>query len=348
MNRSSLESLRKRWYVRTPADLEGRCVELNAGRYWVEGIVPTRSICLLAGRSGLGKSPLAYQLAVAVSSGRPFLGIPVQQGTVLYLDYENGLAQVLAVQRQLSIHLGLEWPPEDLLCWSGNDAPPNWGKEGWNVWEMVEEIRPGLVIVDSLGSCQPDAEENNFGANKVLQQFRRLMMNCTESEMSVMLIHHLKKPFEQNGAGSISLEDADPRRWFDQVRGAGALVNGTDVRLGIDEPGLSTQRKRDGQSEVAVVLRGFGRVVGEIPTMYLARLSDEEGVARGYDRITGPDLLLNQDHAEAFRKLPDKFRFKEAKHALAKGDQATTDFLKKSQSIGIIRPAKGGKGYEKV
>jgi len=55
----------------------------------VEGFFPQPSINVLGGESGLGKSPLAIQLAVCVAAGLPFLGMPVKQGIVLYCDYEN-------------------------------------------------------------------------------------------------------------------------------------------------------------------------------------------------------------------------------------------------------------------
>src|SRR6267378_1469177 len=43
----------------------------------VEGLLPRASINLLVGDSGIGKSPLAYQLALSVAAGIPFLGLPV-------------------------------------------------------------------------------------------------------------------------------------------------------------------------------------------------------------------------------------------------------------------------------
>ena len=55
----------------------------------VEGLIPPRSVNILVGDSGIGKSPLAYQLGLAVASGTPFLDMPVQQGKVLLVDFET-------------------------------------------------------------------------------------------------------------------------------------------------------------------------------------------------------------------------------------------------------------------
>jgi RecA-family ATPase len=46
----------------------------------------TKSVNIMAGDSGIGKSPLLCQLGLSVASGLPFLGMAAEQGAVLYLD----------------------------------------------------------------------------------------------------------------------------------------------------------------------------------------------------------------------------------------------------------------------
>jgi len=123
-------------------------------------------------------------------------------------------------------------------------------------------------------------------------------------------------------------------RWF---------AGDTTVRLGVDIPGSSGA----GQSDIALVMRGYSRVRGEIPTIHLARVLDHEGEPIGYRKAAGVELLGNQDQQDTFGRLPDRFTFKEAMHEYGKGDQATIDFLNKCIAKGILtRVAKGV--YEKV
>jgi hypothetical protein len=98
--------------------------------------------------------------------------------------------------------------------------------------------------------------------------------------------------------------------------------------------------------DVALVMRGFGRVKGEIHPIYLSRHRDGNGEPLGYGIITGVNLLFNTEREAAFLKLPQQFRFKEAQQAYGNGAQATTDFLNKCIGLGLIR--KAGKIYEKV
>jgi hypothetical protein len=326
--------------------LKRRSGELGAGARLVEDLLPGRCIGLAVGESGIGKSALFYQMALCVSSGLPFLGHKVQQGRVLYLDYENGLGEADDVVTQLIKYLGLEGKPAELLLWNVNDAPAKWGQAGYTAMEMIREAEAKLVIVDSLSAFWPGIEEKNKIATEVFQQFRKIIRDCGTT---IVTIHHPKKPSENPEHAPRPLENEDPRRWFLQARGCRALVNGSDVRIGIDEPSASGTVVSTGntQEEIALVLGGFGRVRGEIPLTYIARVLDEDGNPLGYKKLQGASLLFNAAQSDAFGKLPPRFRFKEAQSAYRKGAEATNGFLKKCCNLGILR--KAGRGcYEKI
>ena len=65
----------------------------STARPLIEGILPAGGIGILAGDSGLGKTPLAYQMGICVAAGIPFLGHPTTQADVLIADHENGAAE---------------------------------------------------------------------------------------------------------------------------------------------------------------------------------------------------------------------------------------------------------------
>jgi RecA-family ATPase len=72
-----------KWRLQTPTALRERIKELGADKYIIKGMLPSRSIGLLLGDSGLGKSPLMYQAAICVAAGLPFLGRPTTKGNVI-------------------------------------------------------------------------------------------------------------------------------------------------------------------------------------------------------------------------------------------------------------------------
>jgi hypothetical protein len=357
-------TVRRQWGVRTPGELKRRRDELGKIPYLIDGILPAQSLGLVVGDSGLGKSPLLYQAAVCVATGVPFLGHAVHRGKVLYLDFENSVMESEEITTRLARHLGLAPADyeETLMTWNLSDCPLDWNLRKDPVINCIRQVKPALAIIDSLGSYAPEVEEKNSTAGQAYEKFRTVMR---ETGCSLLVIHHRKKP---TGEGFESLETGSPRSWFLQTRGASSLINGSDVRIGIDElsgntcrvkrsaAGAGNEGNGKGKRAVAVdindspedrgavlVVRGFGRVRGEIPLIYLAREIDpEDGEPLGYRQLVGVELLFNEAHEDSFRGLPNTFSFKQAKQAYGKQDQATRDFLKKCMGMGILsQPSKG-------
>ena len=210
--------LRRKWGVRTPDELRKRSQELG-GDYLIEGIMPDRSLGVMIGDSGLGKSPLLYQMALSVAAKVPFLGQPVRQGRVLYLDFENGLAQVDEMISRLTQHLGLEKAPEDLYLWNFNDISSEYSRH--TALKMIREFKPKLVIIDSLTGYHPEIEEKNALAMRCFQEFRTIIQECG---CSILGTHHIRKPSDIPKARPPPLEDATLRHWFNQARGPRVLT----------------------------------------------------------------------------------------------------------------------------
>ena len=338
--------LKRKWAIYSPGELKRRTMDLGGRNYVIDGMIPERSISLFVGDSGLGKSALLYQAALCVASGTPFLGHSVRKGRVLYIDFENGFGDVDEMITQLSLYLGLPGEPEDLFSWNINDAPARWGQPGCTTLDMIRDVRPTLAILDPITAFCPGIEEKNATATQVFQQFRSVIRDCGTS---IATIHHLRKQSDKAEYSPPPLEGQDFRQWFRQARGCRALINGSDVRIGIDEPAASgVVHERMGKSEeIALVLRGFGRVRGEIPLTYIARARTEEGEALGYKKLTGAGLLFNEGQSATFARLPDTFRFKDAQLKLDKGAQATSDFLTKCCNLGILHKT-ANRGYEKL
>jgi hypothetical protein len=318
-------------------EFESRC---NAApeSYVVEGLIPEASINIAAGDSGLGKSPWAYQMGLCVASGVQFLGHEVKQGRVLYVDLENGQSGIIGLARSLARHLGLPQCPEAFYLINEHDHAEK-------LEPMVAEVRPSLVIVDSLRAFRPEAEKNENAA-KLINELRQI---ARQYKTAFFIIHHIKKPNDDYPSGA--LEDTPAMTWLLQACGGRALINQTDVRIGFDATlgtrGTTMKKDRaknakDKSDEIGLVVKGFARLHGEFGPLFLRREFDEDGSPLGYRALAGLELLFNSDQEAIVRKLPNSFTFKQAKLIYGRRDQATADLLQKLQRICVLTHVRGG------
>ena len=302
----------------------------------VEGLIAERSVNILVGDSGLGKTPLAVTLGVAVASGVPFLGRKVRQGRVLYCDSETPLAEFPRMLESISQTMGLPAPPPDFWAYPLNapedetstcSAPPC-----DSLIKLVQEMKPGLVVVDPLRTFWPQAPKDAEMAIRMINQLRQLskQVGC-----AWQLLHHRRK---HNSEGTVALAD-DPHGWLQEAAGSQALINHTDARLGV-EPTPS-------HPTAELLLAGFVRGKGQIPPIYLAREYDADtGEPTGYQALVGL-ALLPETYQRAFLSLKNQFRFKDVFKALggSSGSNAKA-FIDRCLSLGLTK--RDGKGYVKV
>jgi hypothetical protein len=145
-------------------------------------------------------------------------------------------------------------------------------------------------------------------------------------------LHHIRKRDLKNETAGSSFEQANLREWFQQTRGPRLLINGSDVRIGMDEPD---------SRENCLLVRGFRRVDGEFPPIHIKRILDDEGEPMGYERMSGIDMIRFPDHRDLYQRLPDEFTFKLAKTLYGKADEATNGALRAFIAAGIaikVRP----------
>ena len=316
----------QRLHVYAPDTLDSMCIREGLKPFVVEGLIPVGSVGLVVGDSGLGKSPLIYQLALCVASGLPWLGMRTARGPVLFLDLENGWLGSQKIRDSVMRHLALTTCPPGFFC--AQDI-----RNGKDLRSAIDAIKPALVIIDTLRSFDSGAEENNTKAGAFLQELRKI---CQQCGTSFLIVHHTKKPTEStNFHTAADLETDSVMQWMNSACGARALVNQSDVRLGVAQ-----------SANTALLVRGHVRINGEVGPFYLERVFDDDGQPIGYRPLEGVEFL-NKSQQAAFEKLPLAFSFKEAKTIYGKQDQATVDFLGKCTRFGILRkPSKGW--YEKV
>jgi hypothetical protein len=286
-------------------------------RYVVEGLLPADDVHVAVGDSGLGKTPWAYQLGLCVAAGVPFLGHYVTQSRVLYFDLENGYQEIVDVSRGLCGYLGVTPFPNNFIVIPNDGNPPN-------LEEAVAERKPGLVIIDTLRAFEPLAEGDNPRMGQTLGTFRAI---AREQNCAILLLHHTRKPGEM---GAAALEDTAIIEWLNEASGARALINQTNARIALEKPRSALK------DDVALLMKAHIKLKGESGLYQLERICDNAGEPIGYSPLAGVDLLRNADQETAFRNLPPKFSFAEAKRIYRKSDNPTKQWLNKCEAVGLI------------
>ena len=110
-----------------------------AARQWVlDGWFPARTVAMLFGAGGVGKTLMMQQLANCVAQGEPFMGIDTMEMPVLSVMCEDDAEEVKRRQLNINEWLGVDEfgeGPEDLHLWPrvGDDNVlvtwPNGGKD---------------------------------------------------------------------------------------------------------------------------------------------------------------------------------------------------------------------------
>jgi AAA domain len=304
--------------VLLPADVDRICAEETKTQFVIEGLLPAKSIAIVAGDSTIGKSPLVCQLALCVTAGVPFLGMKTNQSRVLYFDLENSLLDCKGMRDAQVQFLRLGTTPDDFLLVT----------EPGDLERLISVVKPGLVVIDSLRAFRPEVTEKNPVAGKWLKEIRSL---ARKYGCSFVVIHHLRRPDEQSIALTGEIRVAN---WLLEMEGPRALVNQTDVRIAVAEG--------DGNPS-ALKVKWSRRVYGDSPLVLLERVYDDNGEPAGYRHLTGADFLSPKQQ-EALAKLPappTEFSFKEAKQALGEGDNRTGEFLAKCKQLELIeKPGK--------
>lgn len=148
-----------------------------------------------------GKSLFCLTLAKAIAMGGKFLDRPVTQGSVIYINLEDGDAKVKTRQIAQGWIEGLPVYWFDQFKLSELD----------DLAEIVEEIGDvRLVVIDTFSRVRNDGmKETGAEMGQVLEPLQEM---CKEKNVCTILTHHLSK-------GTIE-KDQNP---FDLLRGSGSI-----------------------------------------------------------------------------------------------------------------------------
>jgi len=126
---------------------------------------------ILYGDGGQGKSLLALALATCIAAGKPFCGMTMPVGPVVYIDWELSRDGQLGRAYKIARGLGLGAPPKGLLYLSPESNLPRL-IDAAKAW--VTTNKPALVVVDSMGPAAGGRPEDSEEAIQLFNAVRSL------------------------------------------------------------------------------------------------------------------------------------------------------------------------------
>lgn len=205
--------------------------KIHAPAYIIEPYIPAGGIVFLYGKSSIGKSPLTWEMARCVALGIPWLGHRTTKQAVLYLDVDG--TPPAELQKRLAL---LPKPPPDNFYLSLR-SPFNILERGPQgeltrgaLHKMADEIRPGLVIINTLRKVHWGDDKESDVPSRVYHEFHTCFPGAT-----VVFVHHDKKTNNVPGV----VQDQD-----ETFSGSQAWLNDATVALHLRRSGPETGHLR--------------------------------------------------------------------------------------------------------
>lgn len=255
-------------------------------RQWVvpEWIVEG-AINSLYGDGGVGKTLLAQQLACAVSTGAPWLGLPTKQGTVLAVLCEDEKDELWRRHNHIKAAMGhaVGNPFSDVFLWPrvGDDnVLVRWDRDGKatlgdfyaDVVAQVQELEPSLLILDTLadvyGGNEIDRPQVNYFVKTVLGGLVKARAEAGKP-LTVLLLGHPSVAGKASGSG---------------YSGSTAWNNAVRSRLYLTRP-------EEGASDERILTRGKANYA-KSGDETAVRLFFSEGVLHAQEDVEDGDSIL--------------------------------------------------------
>lgn len=234
-------------------------------REWhVDNLIPAKTVTILNGDGGTGKSLLATQLAVATVSGSPWIGLAVARGAVLYLSAEDDLEELHRRVATISERSNLELEQLqqlNIVPLAGEDAllaaPEGRGNilRASPLFAMMDAhiafSKPSLVVLDTLADLFGGDENQRAQARQFVSLLRGWAI---KHQTTILLLAHPSLSGMASGSGS-----SGNTAWNNSVRSRLYLERVTD------SSGGKTLEPDPDARVLRTVKSNYGRTGGEIP-----------------------------------------------------------------------------------
>lgn len=191
------------------SEIETRLVSLSAieavltSNYMVKGWLDRNCLSMLYGPSNAGKTFVALDIAMHIAAGKPWRGLRVNGGPVLYIAAEGGAGirnRLAAIKRERPDMATARFTllPVGLDLHGQGDAQA--------ICEIMADESPALVVIDTLARSMGAGDENTAKDAAMFVRNCDLIREATGAH--VMVIHHTGKDEDRGARGSSALRAA--------------------------------------------------------------------------------------------------------------------------------------------
>jgi hypothetical protein len=255
--------------------------------YIVDKILPGRSVTILHGPGGIGKTYLALQLSKAIVEGSVIFGLETRTRTVVYIDFENPLPLLRDRLDRLDIKTVLHW-----TLGSAIPAPRLDGDD----FKLYKDLpKNSILVFDSFRAGHSGDENSSRDMAFIMNRFKELR----EQGQTVLVLHHTPKAQDRTYKGSTAISDlADHTLNFCKVKSSTYEEVQDELE---SEPSQifffgCSGKTRFEKSHVYLNLADSGA------GFTLAADPDEDDLAAFSDFISKADHQINQSEIAAFAK----------------------------------------------
>jgi RecA-family ATPase len=231
--------------------LETFTVDTLAGRpvppreWLVEDLIPARTVTLLNGDGGTGKSLLALQLAAATTQGGYWAGRQASKGKAIYFSAEDDIDELHRrlhdVAAALDIGLG-ELSDLTIAPMAGKDAllaTPEVKASilkatglFWELDHLLRDFSPALYVIDTLADVFGGEENQRAHARQFIALMRGL---CIRHDTTALVLAHPSLSGMSSGSGTSGStgwsNSVRSRLYLDRIKGEDGIEPDTDLRV---------------------------------------------------------------------------------------------------------------------
>lgn len=185
-----------------PVDWHALWEEEDDDDWVVPGFWPARRGVALYSPPKMGKSLFALELAVCVSRGVPFMGAPVEQRRVLYVDFENDMRGDIRTRLE-SMGVGPHHLGDLIYLTYPSMAPLDTPEGGAELVAVAQLHRCEVVIIDTVSRTINGEENSN---DTWIQFYRNTGLKLKQAGIGMLRLDHAGKNVElgQRGASAKS------------------------------------------------------------------------------------------------------------------------------------------------
>lgn len=241
-----------------PTTWEG--TEVPPRKWYVPALIPSRTVTLLSGDGGLGKSLIALQLSIASALGVETMGLAPEPARVVYVGAEDEVDEFHRRIDDILKAFGRTFADLDgrflLLPLAERDAtlgaPDRTGRVVATplfntLARKVEDFRPGLVVLDTSADLFGGDEIKRAQVRQFVALLRGIALNA---DAAVVLLSHPSIQGMQSGSGT-----SGSTAWNNSVRSRLYLTADTGDGADADGRVLTTMKANYGKKGDALPLR---------------------------------------------------------------------------------------------